>query len=65
MLAEAQRVEAIPAKRTAPPQTDYLEHDEIRLSLRICPDRERFRFEIGLSPWSSTTPARGLRKSLT
>src|SRR6202162_3794611 len=29
MLAEAQRVEAIPSKRTAPPQTHYLERDEI------------------------------------
>jgi site-specific recombinase XerD len=29
MLAEAERVEAIPSKRTAPPQTHYLERDEI------------------------------------
>ena len=29
MLAEAQRVESIPVKRTAPPHTLYLERDEI------------------------------------
>jgi hypothetical protein len=29
MLDEAQRVGAIPIKRIALPQTDYLEHDEI------------------------------------
>jgi len=29
MLAEAQRVDAIPVKRSTPPQTDYLEHEEI------------------------------------
>lgn len=29
MLAEAQQVAAIPVKRTSPPQTLYLEHDEI------------------------------------
>jgi site-specific recombinase XerD len=29
MLAEAERVEAIPTKRTSPPETRYLEHDEI------------------------------------
>jgi site-specific recombinase XerD len=29
MLAEAERVEAIPSKRTSPPQTHYLERDEI------------------------------------
>lgn len=29
MLAEAVRVEAIPTKRTSPPETRYLEHDEI------------------------------------
>jgi integrase/recombinase XerD len=27
LLAEAQRVEAIPVKRTALPQIDYLEHE--------------------------------------
>lgn len=30
MLAEAARVEAIPAKRTPPPETHYLERDEIQ-----------------------------------
>jgi len=34
MLSEAQRVESIPMKRTAPPQTDYLEHDENRRSVQ-------------------------------
>ena len=29
MLAEAERVEAIPSKRSSPPQTHYLERDEI------------------------------------
>jgi integrase/recombinase XerD len=29
MLAEAERVEAIPNKRTSPPETRYLEHDEV------------------------------------
>jgi integrase/recombinase XerD len=29
MLAEAERVEAIPTKRTSPPETSYLERDEI------------------------------------
>jgi integrase/recombinase XerD len=37
MLAEAQRVEAIPLKRTAPPQTDYLEHDEIETLFKSLP----------------------------
>src|ERR1700685_3651455 len=37
MLAEAQRVEAIPTKRTAPPQTDYLEHDEIETLFQTLP----------------------------
>jgi integrase/recombinase XerD len=65
MLGEAQRVEAIPVKRTAPPQTDYLEHDEIEVSSRTCPDGERLRFEIALSSWSSTIAERGRRKSPT
>ncbi len=37
MLAEAQRVEAIPIKRTAPPQTDYLEHEEIETLFQSLP----------------------------
>ena len=37
MLADAQRVEAIPMKRTAPPQTDYLEHDEIETLFKTLP----------------------------
>jgi integrase len=37
MLAEAQRVEAIPVKRTAPPQTLYLERDEIDELFRRLP----------------------------
>ena len=37
MLAEAQRVEAIPVKRTAPPQTRYLERDEIEKLFEILP----------------------------
>ena len=37
LLAEAQRVEAIPTKRTAPPQTDYLEHDEIEALFKSLP----------------------------
>jgi site-specific recombinase XerD len=37
MLAEAQQVEATPVKRTAPPQTLYLEHDEIENLFRSLP----------------------------
>ena len=37
MLAEAQRVEAIPVKRTAPPQTDYLEREEIETLFKGLP----------------------------
>ena len=37
MLAEAQQVEATPVKRTAPPQTLYLEHDEIEALFRTLP----------------------------
>jgi integrase/recombinase XerD len=37
ILAEAQRVEAIPVKRTAPPQTDYLEHEEIEKLFKSLP----------------------------
>jgi integrase/recombinase XerD len=37
MLAEAQQVEATPVKRTAPPQTLYLEHDEIDTLFRTLP----------------------------
>jgi site-specific recombinase XerD len=65
MLDEAQRVEAIPVKRTTPPQTEYLEHDESRLSSRAFPNKERLRFEIKLSSCSSITPEHGCRKSPT
>jgi integrase/recombinase XerD len=37
MLADAQRVDAIPIKRTAPPQTDYLERDEIETLFKSLP----------------------------
>ncbi len=37
MLAEAERVEAIPSKRTPPPQTRYLERDEIEDLFRALP----------------------------
>ncbi len=37
MLAEAQRVEAIPVKRTAPHLTRYLERDEIEKLFEILP----------------------------
>jgi len=37
MLAEAQQVEAIPVKRTAPPHTLFLEHDEIESLFRSLP----------------------------
>src|SRR5580704_6515629 len=37
MLAEAQQVEAIPVKRTAPPHTLFLEHDEIETLFRTLP----------------------------
>ena len=37
ILAEAQRVEAIPVKRTAPPQTYYLEHEEIEKLFKSLP----------------------------
>ncbi len=37
MLAEAERVEAIPSKRTSPPQTNYLERDEIEDLLHTLP----------------------------
>jgi integrase/recombinase XerD len=37
MLAEAQRVDAIPIKRTALPQTDYLEHEEIETLFKSLP----------------------------
>ena len=40
MLAESQRVEAIPVKRTSPLQSDYLEHDEIE-TLFKSPPRQR------------------------
>jgi integrase/recombinase XerD len=37
MLAEAQQVEATPVKRTAPPHTLFLEHDEIETLFRTLP----------------------------
>lgn len=37
MLAEAERVEAIPSKRTKPPQTFYLERDEIEYLFKALP----------------------------
>jgi integrase/recombinase XerD len=37
MLAEARQVEATPVKRTAPPQTLYLEHDEIETLFQTLP----------------------------
>ena len=39
MLAEAERVEAIPSKRTSPPQTHYLERDEIEDLFHTLPKR--------------------------
>jgi integrase/recombinase XerD len=39
MLAEAQRVEAIPIKRNAPPQTDYMEREEIETLFKRLPQR--------------------------
>jgi integrase/recombinase XerD len=44
MLAEAQRVEAIPMKRTAPPQTDYLDHDEIETLFKTLPRHGNLSF---------------------
>ena len=37
MLATCQRVAAIPAKRTAPPETGFLERDEVEDLLRHLP----------------------------
>lgn len=37
MLAEAERVQAIPAKRTSPPETVYLERDEVDTMFRLLP----------------------------
>ena len=37
MLAEAQQVEATPIKRTAPPHTLFLEHDQIEALFRSLP----------------------------
>lgn len=42
MLAEAQQVAIIPAKRTAPPQTLYLERDEIKALFASLPSRGAF-----------------------
>lgn len=39
MLAEAQRVEAIPTKRTPPPETHYMERDEIDRLFQSLPKR--------------------------
>ncbi|HZT68254.1 MAG TPA: tyrosine-type recombinase/integrase [Terriglobia bacterium] len=39
MLAEAERVEAIPTKRTPPPETRYLERDEIDKLFQSLPKR--------------------------
>lgn len=39
MLAEAQQVEAIPVKRTAPPHTMFLEHDEIEALFKSLPSK--------------------------
>jgi site-specific recombinase XerD len=44
MLAEAQRVEVIPVKRTAPPQTDYLEHDGIEALFKKLPRQGALAF---------------------
>ncbi|RQS68131.1 hypothetical protein DID96_19870 [Burkholderia sp. Bp8963] len=37
MLAEAERVQAIPAKRTSPPETVYLQRDEVDTMFRLLP----------------------------
>lgn len=37
MLAEAERVQAIPTKRTSPPETVYLQRDEIDTLFRLLP----------------------------
>ena len=42
MLAEAQKVASIPVKRTPPPQTFYLEHDEINVLFSSLPSSGPF-----------------------
>ena len=37
MLGEAERIEAIPAKRTSPPETIYLERNEIEALFKALP----------------------------
>lgn len=63
MLAEAQQVEAIPVKRTPPPHTLFLDHDEkSRPFSGACRAMESSRCVTGLSSWCSTTPGRERRK---
>jgi integrase/recombinase XerD len=42
ILAEAQQVAAIPVKRTSPPQTLYLEHDEVNTLFSSLPSNSPF-----------------------
>ncbi len=42
MLAVAQQVAAVPSKRVAPPQTRFLERDEVQALLRRMPSKGRF-----------------------
>lgn len=42
MLGEAERVEAIPTKRTSPPETVYLEQDQIEVLFKALPRQGSF-----------------------
>ena len=65
MLAACQQVTAIPMKRTAPPETRFLERDEVEDLLKHMPRDGRHALRDRHCCCSSTTPAREPRKQPT
>lgn len=67
-LAEAQRVLAIPMKRTTRPGTSYLERDQVQALLEALPKRGHRALRdraLLLFLYNTTTPARASRKQLS
>jgi Phage integrase, N-terminal SAM-like domain len=62
VLAEAERVEAIPTKRTPPPETHYLERMRSTSCSKRCPSRAHSRCATEHSSCFSTIVGHGCRK---
>jgi Phage integrase, N-terminal SAM-like domain len=62
MLAVCQQVAAIPAKRVPPPETFFLEREEVQALLARMPQRDGWRCATARSCCSPTTPGHASRK---